>query len=115
MKNVSKRPRIFAILLVLLFSVASAHAQQKTALSLYNKGMQFQQREDYYSAIESYREALQLNPQYGDAWYNLALCTFHLGEYDLAVSYADTAAKYARNLSDIQNLKGMALRCPRRS
>ena len=109
MKNVSKRPRIFAILLVLLFSVASAHAQQKTALSLYNKGMQFQQREDYYSAIESYREALQLNPQYGDAWYNLALCTFHLGEYDLAVSYADTAAKYARNLSDIQNLKGMAL------
>ena len=89
-----------------LFAVA---AETKTALSLYNRAYQFQQREDYYSAIESYREALQLNPQYGDAWYNLAYCAFHLGEYDLAVKYADVAAKYSRNLTDIQNLKGMSL------
>ncbi|HCA20421.1 MAG TPA: hypothetical protein DEO40_07070 [Treponema sp.] len=93
----------------LFCSVVMAGAETKTALSLYNKAYQFQQREDFYSAIESYREALQINPQYGDAWYNLALCTFHLGEYDLAVTYADSAAKYSRNLSEIQNLKGMAL------
>lgn len=89
--------------------VVSGHAESKTALSLYNRAYQFQQREDYYSAIESYTEALQLNPQYGDAWYNLALCTFHLGEYDLAVKYSDVAAKYSRNLSEIKNLKGMSL------
>lgn len=95
--------------LVLSCTLVGGFAETKTALSLYNRAYKFQQREDYYSAIESYREALQLNPQYGDAWYNLAMCTFHLGEYDLSVKYADVAAKYARNLSEIQNLKGMSL------
>ncbi|MBP5157691.1 MAG: tetratricopeptide repeat protein [Treponema sp.] len=59
--------------------------------------------------MESYREALQVNPQYGDAWYNLALCVYNLGEYDLAVEYADNALRYSRRTSEIQNLKGMAL------
>ncbi len=106
MKNVLRR--LMAVTFVLCMALG-AGAESKTALSLYNRAYQFQQREDYYSAIESYREALQINPQYGDAWYNLALCTFHLGEYDLAVKYADTAATYSRNLSEIQNLKGMSL------
>ena len=82
---------------------------KKTAVSLYNQAYAMQQREDYYGAIETYQEALQMNAQYGDAWYNLAVCTFCLGEYDLSVQYADTAAKYSRNLTQVQNLKGLAL------
>ncbi len=109
MNNVFSRLKFILAALIVSCSLVAVHAETKTALSLYNKAYRFQQREDYYSAIESYREALQLNPQYGDAWYNLALCTFHLGEYDLAVKYADVSAKYSRNLSDIQNLKGMSL------
>lgn len=109
MRKFSDKLKCVLAALALSCSVTGAFAESKTALSLYNRAYQFQQREDYYSAIESYREALQLNPQYGDAWYNLAFCTFHLGEYDLAVKYADVAAKYSRNLTDIQNLKGMSL------
>ena len=111
-ENMKKLRQFLTLTLSLCMALCmtfSAAAESKTALSLYNRAYQFQQREDYYSAIESYREALQINPQYGDAWYNLALCTFHLGEYDLAVKYADTAEKYSRNLSEIQNLKGMSL------
>ena len=83
--------------------------QGEGALSLYQKAFSLQQEGDFYGAVESYREALLVNPQYGDAWYNLAICTYNLGEYDLCVEYSDNAAKYARNLTSIQNLKGMAL------
>ncbi len=102
----------FCLLSCLFLLSSFSFAQKKTsasAVSLFSKAKAFQERGDYYSAIEAYQESLQVNPQYGDAWYNLALCTFSLGEYDLTVEYADTAAKYSRNLSDVQNLKGLAL------
>ncbi len=89
-------------------AASGLYAQSQTAYSLYQKANALQQRGDYYGAVESYREALLLNPQYGDAWYNLSVCTYNLGEYDLCVEYADNAAKYSRNVSEIQNLKGMA-------
>ncbi|HBG66313.1 MAG TPA: hypothetical protein DDW78_07570 [Treponema sp.] len=88
---------------------AQGSRQGAGALSLYQKAFSLQQDGDFYGAVESYREALLVNPQYGDAWYNLAVCTYNLGEYDLCVEYADNAAKYSRDLSDIKNLKGMAL------
>ncbi len=101
---------VFILLLIPVFAFSQNNARQgQSAVTLYNRAYQMQQKEDYYSAIESYREALQINPQYGDAWYNLALCTFSLGEYELAVEYSDTASRYAHNLSDIQNLKGLSL------
>ncbi len=87
----------------------SAQTRSTSAVSLYNDAYSAQQSGDYYGAVESYREALQLNPQYGDAWYNLAVCVYNLGEYDLAVEYADNALRYSRKTSEIQNLKGMAL------
>lgn len=103
----------FCLLALLFFTSISANpvfAQvKKTAVSLYNQAHALQEREDYYGAIEAYQEALQMNPQYGDAWYNLALCTFSLGEYDLAIQYVDTAAKYSKDFTDIQNLKGLSL------
>ena len=76
-KEIVRFKKIMLAFFMMLFFVFGASAQNgKTAVSLFNKAHQMQLREDYYSAIESYREALQLNPQYGDAWYNLALCTF---------------------------------------
>lgn len=109
MKKLYDKLKPVLAVVIVSCSIFAAPAETKTALSLYNRAYQFQQREDYYSAIEFYTEALNLNPKYGDAWYNLAYCAFHLGAYDLSVQYADVAAKYSRNLTDIQNLKGMSL------
>ena len=109
MKKLYDKLKPVLAVVIVSCSIFVAPAETKTALSLYNRAYQFQQREDYYSAIEFYTEALNLNPKYGDAWYNLAYCAFHLGAYDLSVQYADVAAKYSRNLTDIQNLKGMSL------
>ncbi len=101
--------RGLGILIILSAAQLSAQTRSKNAVSLYTEAYSAQQVGDYYGAVESYREALQVNPQYGDAWYNLAVCVYNLGEYDLAVEYADNALRYSRRTSEIQNLKGMAL------
>lgn len=101
--------KTFCIILLAGMVAGGLFAQPQTAYSLYQNANALQQRGDYYGAVESYREALILNPQYGDAWYNLSVCTYNLGEYDLCIEYADNAARYSRNVSEIENLKGMAL------
>ena len=87
----------------------SIFAQDRSALELFNEGQQLQNRHQWFEAIDLYHEALEVNPQYGDVWYNMALCSYALGSFDLAVQYADNAAKYSRNFSQILNLKGMSL------
>ena len=94
--------------LVLIFAYPLC-AQKKSALELFNQAQELQQQSRWFDAVDLYQEALLLNPQYGDALYNLALCHYALGSYDLSVQYADEASKYARNFSDIQNLKGLSL------
>lgn len=111
MKIKSHLKNIVIVLILILLS-ENIFAQRRTnesPVQLYNRALEFQNQEDYYSAIEIYKTVLELNPQYSDAWYNLALCTYNLGNYDLTITYADNAAKYSPNLSTIQNLKGMAL------
>ncbi len=105
----SKLKKTLCVLCLSAAGFCVSAAQTRSALSLYDQAYGLQQNGDYYGAVESYREALQLNPQWGLAWFNLATCTYNLGEYDLCVEYADNAARYARDVSDIKNLKGMAL------
>jgi len=92
-----------------LFFVSQLSSQTSSVLLLYQDAYNLQEVEDFYGAIEKYTEVLEQNPQYGDAWFNLAVCSYQLGEYDLAVEYADNAAKYIKNRSDLENLKGLSL------
>ena len=88
---------------------AQGRGTGRTAIELFADGQELQAHKQWFDAMDLYQEALSMNPQYGDAWYNMVLCSYALGSYDLCVQYADNAAKYERNLSDIQNLKGMAM------
>ena len=108
-KSYVKKTFFVLVLILLCQDIFSQSRSSKSPVQLYNKALEFQNQEDYYSAVEIYKTVLDLNPQYSDAWYNLALCTYNLGNYDLTITYADNAAKYSPNLSTIQNLKGMAL------
>ena len=105
----TKKIKRFASLLVCACVAFCVSAQSKSALSLYNEGQRYQAAANYYRAIESYREALDLNPRYGDAWYALAYCSYELDQFELCVQYCDEALKYTASYSDIQNLKAMAL------
>ena len=100
-------------LFVALAAAVSLSAQEagtdKSALELFNEGQELQERKQWFDAMDLYQEALVKNPQYGQVWYNMALCSYALGSYDLCVQYADNAAKYERSLAEVQNLKGLAL------
>lgn len=105
-----KRFKIVLVLALLNIYGSVAFSQNSgSALELFSRGMELQNSKDYYGAIEAYREALIVNDRYGDAWYNLAMCTFYLGEFDLAYEYSCEAEKYARDLSKIKNLQGLSL------
>lgn len=98
---------LVGILAISLF--AQVTRSSKSTLELFAEGQELQSRKQWFDAMDFYQEAIGINPQYGEVWYNMALCSYALGSYDLCVQYADNAAKYARNFSEIQNLKGMAL------
>lgn len=91
-----------------VFSSYSIFAQDsQSALSLYNKAVSLEQDEQWYEASQYYMEVVRINPAFSDAWLHLADCSYKLGEFDLAFSYLESAEKYEKNNSSLQNLKGM--------
>lgn len=98
--------RCFYAVLVLLCG-APLFAEKSQASDFYQRGVEAQQSGSYYDAFEQLQQSVLLNPTYGDAWFHLAECSYYLDKYNLALQYADNAAKYAKNASGIQNLRGM--------
>lgn len=81
-------------------------ARSLSPRQLYQQGQEAQAAADWYTAVESYQEAVRSNPAYGDAWLALAECSYALNEYSLALTYLDTASKYAKDKTEILNLTG---------
>ncbi len=92
---------------IFFLSVSHLHSQGTSALKFYDSGLAKQNAEDFYGASEDFQQAVQINPSYGDAWFHLAHVTYSLGDYSLALSYLESADKYAKNRSDILNLRGL--------
>lgn len=110
------RIKIF-IFVLLLFSfcvnaqISSGNNTEKKQdpVKIYNQALSFFEDENYYFASQYFLEVVNINPAYSDAWFNLARCSYQLGEYDLAFHYLESAEKYEKNNPKIQNLKGMIL------
>lgn len=97
--------KMFSLVLSgLIFSSPSIWAN---ALDMFNQGLRKQSQEDYYGAAEDFQQALQENVSFGDAWFHLSEVTYAIGDYSLALTYLESAEKYAKNRTDIQNLRGM--------
>ena len=95
------------VVFVAFFSLVNVvAATTPSARSFFDKGQQAQAVGDWYGAVEFYHEALRLNGVYGEAWYAMAECTYALGEYSLALSYLESADKFAKDHTDILNLTG---------
>ncbi len=93
---------IFFTLSCMLFTGAFA----ENALEYFKKGVDAQYKEDWFGATEYYLESLSLNPDFGDAWFNLAECAYELDQYELSLDYVTTASVYLKNRVEIDNLKG---------
>jgi len=111
-KKMMKNKLVFACIFLLStaalsFAASNNSDSSASVLEKYNQGLEAQQDENYYTASQYYLEVTAINPAFTDAWYKLAECSYKLGEFDLALSYIDSAEKYEKNNLQIQNLKGM--------
>ena len=108
--------KISRALIAMIFTAAIASAgtplfaaDSKNILKLYNEAVELQNNENWYTASQYFIEVVNSNPAFSDAWFRLADCSYHLGEYDLAFQYLESAEKYEKDRSEIKNLKGMIL------
>ena len=58
----------------------------ETTKDMNNTGYQFSRAQLSDQAISSYERAIRLDPAFRRAYWNLALCIDHVGEYDTAIS-----------------------------
>ncbi len=80
----------FLLLFIASASMAQAHRDA------YRAGLQAIKFEKYETAIEKFKEAVKINPQYADAWY-------YLGKtYDFLNKYEETIMAY-RNLEQVDS------------
>ena len=108
--------KISRVLFAMIFAAAVGStarplfaAESKNVLKLYNEAVELQNDENWYTASQYFIEVVNSNPAFSDAWFRLADCSYHLGEYDLAFQYLESAEKYEKDRSEIKNLKGMIL------
>ena len=96
-----------ALGVLLIVVTASAHGQ--SALDSYRQGQAAYGREDYWGAIEAYRNSLGANPKYFDALEGLASSFFALGEYDEASKQVQAALKLGQLDPGVNVLYGRIL------
>jgi tetratricopeptide (TPR) repeat protein len=84
-----------------IFAQADAAAVRK----LYGEGVQEYRQENYYRAIELYKEALHQSPAYLDPLRGLAEAYFMLGEYREALHWCEEALRYDKNSLVLKTLK----------
>jgi len=90
---------------VILFTAGAAICGAD-ARSAYLAGAQAAGLEDYELAIESYKEALSLNPSYLEPMVGLSQAFLAMEEYDEAYKFVQQALTYDRNNPDIAVLEG---------
>ena len=93
------------VLFAIVFGAALFAAESKNILKTYNEAVELQNEENWYTASQYFIEVVNSNPAFSDAWFRLADCSYHLGEFDLAFQYLESAEKYEKNKPEIKNLK----------
>lgn len=80
--------KIFILFIIFVFSTAQfAFAQVNTeAMLQYNQGIDYYKIGQYNDAISCFRNAIRLDPNYIDAYYNLGSVLEYLQQYDAALT-----------------------------
>jgi tetratricopeptide (TPR) repeat protein len=102
----------FKLLIALLIAAALPSAPavaELSALELYKKGHLAEIQEDYPAAIEQYKEALLLNPNYFDPVRGLARSYYAIEEYEEALGHINKAIALDKSNWDLYNIKGEIL------
>ncbi len=100
------RLRRLAAAALFAFAALSLPAQQTDAPRLADAAARALDGGRYFDAVERYREALDLNPNYLEAVVGLAESYYWLEEYDQAQTFIDRALELARTDPEVINLAG---------
>jgi tetratricopeptide (TPR) repeat protein len=86
---------VTATIILLLFihasTVLATPAQEPPALASFRAGVAAQQRGELERAADAYRQAIEVEPRYAEAYANLGAVLARLGQYDQAVSCYERA------------------------
>jgi len=109
MQVTSKIGLIFGIILIMVLILVTATADNLTAEDYYNQGIDYAKLQQYTDAVASYDKAIQINPDYSNAWYNRGNALLNLGKYDDAVASYDKVVKIDPQYSDAWVNRGVTL------
>ncbi len=76
------------------------------AIGLYEQGKTAEEDQNYFLAVEKYKAALALNPNYLDPIKGLAECFFFLDEYPESLRWVEAGKRYDRNDVSLLTLEG---------
>jgi tetratricopeptide (TPR) repeat protein len=102
---------IYKIFLAVILSAAllpvTAYVQKPTAKTFLDIGIINNQNAEYSEAIDEFKRAIELKPDYGLAYYHLGHAYFGLHRYDEAHNAFKNAAKYSPKHADSHYSLGM--------
>lgn len=79
----------FLFIIILIF----IGFQNSSAVSFFQAGIKFEDQKQYLKAIEQFMKAIELNPNYFDAYFHLANCYFILEKYEEAKDIIEKGLK----------------------
>ncbi len=100
MKHLILSAGTFLIFALYLWGTAYSSGEGSSAKIYLDNGISLYQQEKYFEAIDSFRNALEVNPFYGDAYKYMAEVYFALGEYKTSLENSLNALKYSNNDPD---------------
>lgn len=80
--------KIIILFTILLLSISSVNASETNTAAMlqYNQGIDYYKMDQYENAINAFKAAIRLDPNYIDAYYNLGLVLEYLQRYDEALA-----------------------------
>ncbi len=101
MKRLLKTEILTLLLICLLVPLAA-----QSPIDFYNTGYRSMASGDYFTALDNYKKALEINPSYTDALLGISRTYFLLQEYEEALDYSRLALKGSERRIDAINLQG---------
>jgi tetratricopeptide (TPR) repeat protein len=81
---------------------------ETTAQSEYNRGVRARVSKDWPAAVSAFRRAVDLRPDFADAWNELGYALRHVGRYQESLGAYDTALRLRPNFPEALEYLGEA-------
>lgn len=90
------------------FTFVSQRKSRDVISVLMQRGDAYARTKNYLSAIDDFSNALKLNPNFTQAYYNRGLCFYSSNQYDLAINDFNTATQQNPNFTQAYYMRGLS-------